>query len=152
MSTSPTPPRVSHLLTVNVLCEQLAPSYAKAQNNLPEDVYDDVKSALTEGRLQQPLCDAVWRALRKARPSLDENTLLEKLFKALTKGGPRPMAATGSAQEKMSPLFAFMDANVGRVSDAARQALESEAGRAMVQKGLDAAGEFLAGRMLAAAK
>jgi hypothetical protein len=150
---SPTPPRVSHLLPLHELAEQLAPSNAQAVNRLPDEVLEEVKSGLAQARLQQPICDSVWRHLVAARPRITGPDLLEKMAKAMSnKGGPRPRAATGLEIEKMNTLFAFIDVNVGRASETARAALESEAGRAMLQKSIDVAARYLANRLLSSAQ
>src|SRR5687767_5777097 len=102
MPPSPTPPRVSHLMPLPVLAEQLSPSYAKAHNRLPDEVYDEVKSGMLEGRLQQPLLDAIWSSMKRLRPRLDDAAMLERLAKAMSKGasGPRPMPASEGQIEK----------------------------------------------------
>jgi len=135
------------------LAEQLAPSYAQAVNRLPDEVLEEVKSGMLQTRLQQPLCDAIWAHLLAARPRLDPVVLLEKMAKAMAnKGGPRPRPATGLEIEKMNTLFAYIDVNVGRASETARAALESDAGRKMLQKSIDVAARYIANRLLSSAK
>ena len=151
----PTPPRVAHLIPLHTLAEQLAPSYATANNREPHEVYDEVMSGLDKGGLRQPLLDAVWTSLVKERPRLDEAALVERLAKAMTnrKGqGPRPMEAISSVREMMNALMAMIDINVGRASDTARAALETEQGQKMLQQSIKATGEWLAHRILAASR
>jgi hypothetical protein len=151
MKPEPTPARVSHLLTLSVLSEQIAPTYAVAHNRLPDEVYDEVRTGLSEGRMQGPLCDAVWRAVQKARPRLENGERLEKLAEAMRSGGPRPAAAPEQTREGMMALLALIDANVGRASPAARTALESPAGQQALDRALLATGDYLAMRLLSAA-
>ena len=154
MTQKPTPPRVSHLMPLPVIADLLSPTYAKAHNRMPEEVYDEVKSGIAGAQLHQPILDAVWEAMKKRKPRLDEAVLLERLAKAMAKGGtgPRWAAASDMVAEKMTALFAFVDVNVGRASETARAALETERGRAMLQKSVDTAGDWLAMRLLHSTK
>lgn len=151
----PHPPRVAHLVPLNLLAEQLAPSYAEACNRLPEEVYDEVRSGLDEARLKEPLLEALWTELSALRPRLQEPALIEILVKAMAarKGqGPRPASASESVRMAMNPLMAVIDVNVGRASDTARAALESVPGQKMLATSVKAAGAFLAGRVLSAVR
>lgn len=148
------PPRVSHLMTLGVLAEQLAPSYAVAVNRLPGEVLDEIRSGLREANLHLPVLEAMWKAMGQLRPRLDQTALLEKLASAMTRtaSGPRPMAAEERVRNGMNTLFAFVDVNVGRASETARAVLESQEGQRMLQKSVDVTGRFLADRVLASAK
>lgn len=151
--TTKTPPRAFHLLPASILAEHIAPSYATSTNRLPNEVLEEVHSGLREGRLQEPLVTATFAALKAERPTLTDEEILEKMAVAMAKTdtGPRPMSAPERARNRMMPLFAFIDVNVGRASDAARTVLESPEGRKMLQQGVDEAGKFLAERLLSAA-
>jgi hypothetical protein len=148
------PQRVCHLLPLPVWVEQLAPTYARAHNRDADEVYDELKSGLSEARLWEPLCHAVWRALCAARPRLRADELVEKIANAMARpgGGPRPMPAPGKEQDGMAAVFAVVDVNVGRASETARAALATERGQRMLLSSLDVAGQFLSHRILAAAK
>src|SRR5262249_14557428 len=121
--------RVSHMLTLPVLVDLLVGPYAQAHNCLEEEVSDDVKRGLVDARLSAPLCTAIWQGLRKARPNEDEAQLIEALSKAMGKTLNKKAPAPERVLDKMAAVFTTIDANVGRASLAAKQALESAQGK-----------------------
>ena len=147
MSRNPIPPRVQHILSPALLADYLSPSYAKANDRTAEDVYDEVKKGLGTERVHALFCAAIWKALHKARPGMDDASVLDSLAGSLAgKSGARTPAATKGAIEKMTALFAAIDLQVGRAGPAARQALESDQGQRMLQKAIEAAADFLISR------
>jgi hypothetical protein len=146
MSRRPTPARVNHMLSTTLLAELLAPSYAKANDRTADDVYDEVKAGIA-ARLHGPLCDAIWKALQKTQPGRDDATLLDHLAGALaSKIGARIPSATKSTLEKMNAVFACIDLEVGRASDATRSALSTPQGERMLHKAIDVAADFIVSR------
>ncbi len=140
-------PRVTHMLTLPVLVDLILSSYAQAHNCLEEEVMDDVKRGLVDARLPDPLRAAIWEALKKDHPGMDDNDLIDSLGKSMAKGGRRATPTPDKVLDKMATLFASIDVNVGRANDAIRAMLESPPGRALLQKSLDATGQYLAARL-----
>jgi hypothetical protein len=139
-----TPQRLAHLLSVPFVAELLAPSYASANRREAAEVYDEVKSGLAAAGLHGSLCDAVWAALKKAHPELDDAALIERLAKALArKGGIKAKEAPHALEERMSALFATIDIHIDRASDAVRAALVTPAGREARDKAVAAAASHL---------
>ena len=134
------------MLTLPVLVDLLVPPYAQAHNCLEEEVMDDVKRALVDARLQDPLRVAIWAGLKKDRPKVDDSELIETLAKAMTKNR-RITATPEKVIDKMAALFASLDVAVGRTADATRAMLESPQGKAAVEKSIGATGEYLAQRI-----
>jgi hypothetical protein len=147
MSRNHTPPRVQHMLPPALLADYLSPSYAKVNNRIPDEVWDEVKKGLASELLHAALCTAIWKALCKEHPGRDEATLLDHLASALArKTGARTPAATKGQLERMTAFFAAIDLSVGRAGDAARRAFETEPGQRMLQKSIETAAEFLVSR------
>ena len=140
----PAPQRVPHLLSVPLLAELLAPSYASANRREAAEVFDEVKTGLGASRLHGPLCEAVWGGLVKANPGVDEAALVERLAKALArKGGVRAKEAAKPAEEAMGALFASIDMYIDRASDNVKLALETPAGQKARDRAIDAAAGHL---------
>ena len=137
------------MLSLPFLVEMLVGPYAQAHNCLEEEVMDDVKRGIVNARLTEPLVSAIWQALKKAHSSLSEVDLLEALAKSMSKNR-RPIPAPDRVLDKMAPLFTSIDGQVGRASDAARAALETEKGRVVLEKSVQATGEYFSERLLKA--
>lgn len=139
--------RIAHMLTVPVLVDMLIPSYAQAHNCLEEEVMDDVKRGLVDARLSDALRAAIWSALQKGEPNVPETDLIDRLATAMTKR--RKQAATPDrVLDKMAALFAAIDVNVGRAENTTRAMLETTQGKQVLEKSIDASGEFLASKLL----
>jgi hypothetical protein len=149
-STVVTPARVRHMLTLSDLAYQLAPAYARTQNNLPGEVLEDVKEGLTRAMLHEPLCDAVWAAMKAARPRLGDDDLLAKLEAATRRGGPRPSDLPEKYQDKAAPLVFLIQLSVAGLSHTEQEALDSPRGKETLARAIKAVADYLAGRLLAA--
>jgi hypothetical protein len=137
------------MLTLPVLVEMLVGPYAQAHNCLEDEVMEDVKRGLVSARISDSLVSAIWQSLKKAHSSLQENELLEALAKSMSKNR-RQTPAPDRVLDKMAPLFTAIDGQVGRASDAARAALETPQGRIVLDKSLQAAGDYFAEKLLKA--
>jgi len=147
-SPAPVAARLTHMLTLPVLVDLLLGPYAQAHNCLEEEVIDDVKRGLVDAGLQGSLNAAAWKALEKRHPGQGEAEVLDSLAKAMAKGMRRAVPAPASMLDKMAALFATIDANVGRASDATRAALQSPQGRVILEKSVAAAGEYLTEKLM----
>ncbi len=136
------------MLTLPVLVDLLLGPYAQAHQCLEEEVSDDVKRGLVDARLSAPLCAAIWQGIRKARPNEDETQLMDTLSKAMSKALRKNTPVPDRVLDKMAALFTAIDANVGRASLVAKQALESAQGKIVLDKSLAETGDFLAERLL----
>lgn len=143
---TPLNPRVAHMLTLPVLTDLLVPCYAQAHNCLEEEIMDDVKRGLADARLQDPLRVAIWNAMKKDRPGVDDAEIVEQLAKAMAKNR-RPSGAPDRVIDKMAALFASIDVNVGRAADQTRAMLETTQGKAAVDKAIAEAGVFFASKI-----
>jgi hypothetical protein len=140
------PPRLGHLATRRVVAAKLWPTFAEMHDIDEQEALQRLERALA-GRLWEDLLEATWSALleknKNRKKRLDEDALLEKVAGALKE---RPFRA-GRVAKPTPALSAFLvlaDLEAGTLSDAARRALETPAGRQRTTEGLAEAGRFLA--------
>ena len=136
------PPRLAHLATRAVIAAKLAPSYAKTHTIEDEEAVNRLLRALS-GPLWEELLGLAWEALLHGAKRLDDAGLVEKVARSL---GDRPLRPGRESPEtpQWSAFWLEVDLAAGTASEAARRALESTAGRQMMEKGRVEAGQFLA--------
>jgi hypothetical protein len=139
------PTRLPHLLTDAVLIARLAPSYEKAHNVDLEEAQLCLGTALRT-ELRDDLLEATWNAVRDRTPRFKEETSLDKIATSIGDRPQRP-GRVQPTDARWSAFWILVDLRAGTASDAARHALESEAGQAKVREGLAEAGRFLASEL-----
>lgn len=140
------PPRLAHLLTVPVLVSRLSPTCAAA-HGIEDDYADERVETAMRGPLRTRLLDATWAALRASTSRPGDDELVEKVARSMA-ARPLRRAKAAAVTPGWSAFLLQVDVDAGVAGDAARRALESDAGRRAADEGIAEAGRFLAREMM----
>ncbi len=136
------PPRLGHLATRAVVVAKLIPTYAAAHSVDDEEARTRLEASFS-GSLLEDLLAASWAALLGGGKRLTDDGLLEKVAKSLKDRPLRP-GRTVETTPGWSAFLVLADLAAGTASEAARRLMETDAGKARAQAGLQEVGAFLA--------
>lgn len=138
--------RLTHVLTRTDLATLLTPTYAAAQSVDDEEAFDRLHQALADTELLDDLYWSVSEALAGRAGGAAPDAVMDRLSKRLqTRKGRLPAAA-------ITPEIAAMAVRVnlmlGLAPDSMRAVVESEKGKAVLDKGLRSLGLHLVTALL----
>lgn len=140
------PPRLAHLAKRSFVVDVLAPTYAASHRLDPEEARIVLDRAL-RGRLLDDLLDACWEALRTRVKRFDADKTLERIADGLAKK-PVRRGRVAEVDQAWSAFLVLVGIEAGTAGVAATRVFETDRGREMAEKGLAAAGRFLAEELL----
>lgn len=127
----------------------LAPTYAKLKNIDPNDAYRRLTSACRDYEWLDGLQQYTWEALKAARPEWEDETIVDRVEKKLSKSR-RYRAATWKAAEEGAWIAwsVLVDQGAGVASGEALDLIETPVGQQLLQTGFELVGAHLAKEML----
>jgi hypothetical protein len=142
------PARFFALLTKNQLAEMIAPVYAKLSTIDPNEAYERLESSLKSVDLIEAVQIATWDALLGAKDGPPEQ-ILDAVAKKLSKAKRfKPAVPARKDEGAWTALRSRLDLASGVATGEARDLLDTDQGRLLVDRGLELLGAHLAKELL----
>ena len=139
--------RLLHVLTLPDLAVLLTPTYSEAMSVEDEEAHERLVRALSRTRVADDIYLGISHALEEVKGErTSEDALLDKLSKGLQKRRARVKGAP--ATPGLSAVLVRINLEIGLAPEQMRATLESDRGRAVLERGLQDLGTYLVKELL----